>query len=130
MYKAVKHLDFYYLVEEDGDMYPDYIQLTEGEYTHFLKQNQEHGYQIRMSKGELISCEVNQPSPDHIWDEVLGKWTISSEILKNRKLTELTGKYNALKQEMVFEGLMGRDTSELKEAILLIESELKEFEDD
>lgn len=128
MYKAVKHLDFYYLVEEYGDMYPDYIQLTEEEYTYFLRQNQEHGHQIRMSKGELISCEVSQPSPDHFWDEVLGEWAISEEVRRDWKLVELTDKYNSLKQEMVFEGLMDRDTSKLRAELLLIEAELKELE--
>lgn len=130
MYKAVKHLDFYYMVEEDGNMYPEYIELTKEEYDYFLKRNQEYGYQTRMSQGKLISCEVDKPTPEHVWDEDIGDWVISEEALKEQRVKELTEKYNSLKQEIVFEGLMGRDTSELKEAILLIETELKEIEDE
>lgn len=126
MYKAIKHNDFYYLVE--GESYhDDFIEITKDEYDYFLKNNQEHGYVVRMSKGSLISCKVEQPTEFHRWNEEIGEWEISPENLSLSQSQALEVELNQLKQDLVFAQAMGDDISDIVARVKEVREELEKL---
>lgn len=124
IYKAVKHLDYYYLVEDPYNKYPEGIGITEAQYSYFLKRNQDYGHMIRMSKGELVSCEVPAPTDHHTWDETTGEWFIEQDVQEALHKAELEDRLAYLKQELLIANLRGKDITKLVEELDKVEQEL------